>query len=409
MESPKDLKIDDNDEIHEIDQEIKDLEDEIAELKEIGGRHDEVKKKETKLRDFKEKRNKYHLTNTLNLEDLNDNRNLGESIFLSDPWPSITDYEEKFQEKQGKEIFINEDEKMQVERLKQEEQEKEKKEDLRKKIKVLESELELIPHCAEKSLLTLNLYLKKIILEGNQDFQIKEEIDKLKKCLEQEGLLSNDVNELLESAISAFVRKDWKESSTEFEKLLSYIRPISIPELRRETKNLDEAASKIKGKDIILFLGQTGTGKSTTIHFLAGSKMRKTSKNGLDHIEPYEVRNPELEKITTSPGSSSETLYITAVEVDYKGDSYFLCDSPGFGDTRGEVIDIANGLGIFKAIGHCKSVRPVIVISEKSFGERFIGLREIAHLLTKMIKNFSGEVGNFSFLFTKYKGKIEDL
>jgi ABC-type sugar transport system ATPase subunit len=30
----------------------------------------------------------------------------------------------------------------------------------------------------------------------------------------------------------------------------------------------------VKEKDIIIFLGDTGTGKSTSIHFLAGSKMR---------------------------------------------------------------------------------------------------------------------------------------
>jgi ribosome biogenesis GTPase A len=35
-----------------------------------------------------------------------------------------------------------------------------------------------------------------------------------------------------------------------------------------------------------MFLGDTKTGKSTTIHFLAGSKMRKVILNGIDHIEP---------------------------------------------------------------------------------------------------------------------------
>jgi ABC-type multidrug transport system ATPase subunit len=42
----------------------------------------------------------------------------------------------------------------------------------------------------------------------------------------------------------------------------------------------------VKNKDIIMFLGDTGAGKSTTIHFLAGSKMRKVKINGVDHIEP---------------------------------------------------------------------------------------------------------------------------
>jgi ABC-type sugar transport system ATPase subunit len=49
----------------------------------------------------------------------------------------------------------------------------------------------------------------------------------------------------------------------------------------------------VKNKDIIMFLGDTGTGKSTTLHFLAGSKMRKVTLNKIDHIEP----DPEHIKI----------------------------------------------------------------------------------------------------------------
>lgn len=33
-------------------------------------------------------------------------------------------------------------------------------------------------------------------------------------------------------------------------------------------------------------MGETGVGKSTTIHYLAGSKMEKLSVNGIDHIGP---------------------------------------------------------------------------------------------------------------------------
>jgi len=34
---------------------------------------------------------------------------------------------------------------------------------------------------------------------------------------------------------------------------------------------VDESAEKIKGKDIVLLLGSTGSGKSTTTHYLCGS------------------------------------------------------------------------------------------------------------------------------------------
>ena len=38
-------------------------------------------------------------------------------------------------------------------------------------------------------------------------------------------------------------------------------------------KKAEEAAIKIKDQEIILFLGGTGAGRSTTIYFLAGEKI----------------------------------------------------------------------------------------------------------------------------------------
>ena len=39
---------------------------------------------------------------------------------------------------------------------------------------------------------------------------------------------------------------------------------------------VEKASETIKDKEIILLLGHLGSGKSTTVHFLAGSKMEKT-------------------------------------------------------------------------------------------------------------------------------------
>jgi putative ribosome biogenesis GTPase RsgA len=54
----------------------------------------------------------------------------------------------------------------------------------------------------------------------------------------------------------------------------------------------EEAARKIYGKDICILLGVSGVGKSTTIHFLAESKMIETKVGKLSHIGPSEVHNP---------------------------------------------------------------------------------------------------------------------
>jgi hypothetical protein len=40
----------------------------------------------------------------------------------------------------------------------------------------------------------------------------------------------------------------------------------------------------------------------------------------------------------------------------------YICDSPGFGDSGGVEIDIANGIGMINALYMCQSARVVIII-----------------------------------------------
>ena len=53
------------------------------------------------------------------------------------------------------------------------------------------------------------------------------------------------------------------------------VKVIDIYFLKFLIEKVKEAAINIKNEDIILLLGTLGSGKSTTIHFLAGSKMEK--------------------------------------------------------------------------------------------------------------------------------------
>jgi hypothetical protein len=69
------------------------------------------------------------------------------------------------------------------------------------------------------------------------------------------------------------------------------------------------------------------------------------------------------------------------------GGEVTLCDSPGFGDNRGNEVDIANGIGIMKGIHGANGVRLIIVIGQKGLGERLEGLLAIVNILIGMIPN----------------------
>lgn len=69
-------------------------------------------------------------------------------------------------------------------------------------------------------------------------------------------------------------------------KVMKFIKPFSFHELFSLVKEVDKSGEIMDGKDIIMLLGTTGSGKSTTVHYLAGSKMRLVRVNGIPHYEP---------------------------------------------------------------------------------------------------------------------------
>ncbi|CAF0939888.1 unnamed protein product [Adineta steineri] len=144
------------------------------------------------------------------------------------------------------------------------------------------------------------------------------------------------------------------------------------------------------------------------------SLSEKIKVNGLNHIHPYEVKNTDLQKITTSPFARSETRYITPVRVNpgdvsgYTGDGFVLCDSPGFEDTNGAEVDIANGVGITKAIKGCKSVKLVILISAMSIGDRQGGVKNLARTLIGLIPGIKDHIRAVAYIFTKFSLEEKD-
>ena len=277
-----------------------------------------------------------------------------------------------------------------------------------------------MPPCAEK--FTINLLylvsLKSIDVEKLSDANIVkpenvetamlEQLNCLKERLTIENFQSKAFESLAETCCTSIKDKNWQTALTKLKELFQKLSPLNMHELIRLVQKIDEAAHLIQGKDIILFLGETGAGKSTAIHFFAGSTMKRVKVNGLHHITPTNVINPELKRVTTSPFARSETRYITSVEVNYRSvggstnGSIILCDTPGFGDTNGPEVDIANGIGVVRAVKECRSVKPLVLFSYKSIGDRCRGIKELAHVIVGLIPNIKEHIQAFSYIFTKF-------
>jgi len=245
--------------------------------------------------------------------------------------------------------------------------------------------------------------------ESNETIEIdlndmKQQLDHLKQRLKVEELTFISVDNLFIHLKNG----DLKTLSEELSRILKQLRPLDIHEIQRLVNEAEICAEMIKGEDVVLFLGDTGAGKSTHIHFLAGSKMVKTIVKGLNHIMPTEIKNPALKKVSSSPFAKSETRFISAVPInilDMDGDNnerLVLCDTPGFEDTNGAEVDIANGYSIVKAVKGCKSVRIVLLVSYKSMGDRLNGIRNLTHILVQMVSGLKTHMKAFSYYFSKF-------
>ncbi|CAF4497665.1 unnamed protein product, partial [Rotaria sp. Silwood2] len=194
--------------------------------------------------------------------------------------------------------------------------------------------------------------------------------------------------------------ENWQAALTTMKILFKELSSLNMQELFTLIEEADKVVYLIKDKNIILFFGITGSGKSTTIHFLAGSQMERVI-------------------VTTSPFAQSETRYITAVTVNFKDvgaftdGSIILCDNPGFGNTHRAEFDIANAIGIVRAVKGCRSVKPVVLISYGNIANRCCDVKELAHAVGEPMPRIKDHIETFFYIFTKFpddeKGKIHEL
>ena len=78
----------------------------------------------------------------------------------------------------------------------------------------------------------------------------------------------------------------------------------------------DQTPDISKGDAVIILLGKTGVGKSTTIQYLCGCNMKQFDK---EHIQAVDLgRNPYLERIVSKGGFDSVTRYCSAIFNQYR-------------------------------------------------------------------------------------------
>ncbi|UJR35219.1 hypothetical protein I4U23_027985 [Adineta vaga] len=243
-----------------------------------------------------------------------------------------------------------------------------------------------MPSCTEKTILELLIYFKERLLGYTSSAQ-------------QENLLSEKIQNIF----------------TDLKK------PLNVREVERLVLKAKETAELIRNKDVVFLIGNTGCGKSTTIQLLAGCRMIGTKVESspgmfLDHISTDgSIESRQLANVNSSPFNRPETRCIAPVTVKLKNilgkheeSVIILCDTPGFGDTAGIEVDIANSLGVIEALKQTKSVKLLVLSSYDNLGRRGAGIQALAQVLVNMFgETIEDKFSSILYAFTKFPKKTD--
>ena len=131
--------------------------------------------------------------------------------------------------------------------------------------------------------------------------------------------------------------------------------PINVDMVKQEIELHRELLHVADGKQIVAFFGQTNSGKSTLINYLAGKPL---TVNRFDDI--VLVHPEDTSAMPIGINAASQTQYPKAIRV---GDT-LLVDFPGFGDTRGLEKDLVNAAYTQHILKSAASIKIVFVCSQ---------------------------------------------
>eukprot|EP00039_Didymoeca_costata_P024825 m.11600 g.11600 ORF g.11600 m.11600 type:complete len:761 (+) comp4486_c0_seq1:106-2388(+) len=182
---------------------------------------------------------------------------------------------------------------------------------------------------------------------------------------------------------------------------LPHLTENQLQNLSELTFRSVEEVAKIKDREVILFSGPTGHGKSTAANWLYGIPMECIEENamnygfkateGCDLI--YEIGDDFIESHTAIPQCVS-------IPSD---DNIVICDCPGQQDTRGEEYRLVSDISSYLMTQSAEHVRAVVVtIDIPSFSSgRAKVLHEVALRLHKVLQLSKGVNESIHFLITK--------
>lgn len=228
---------------------------------------------------------------------------------------------------------------------------------------------------------------KNITLEA---FKEKEQVLFTKKHGENLLVYSLDKSNIVEEKISL---SDEKNDHLPFlekikETVAKEFKCKSVEDQRSQYEKIndgiEDSFSKIeqaRGQDLILVIGLTGAGKSTTVNYLLRYPMTEDDEGQLvpvdSSIKPPAKMGDSASSITTYPATYA-----------LSGEEFVYCDCPGFKDNRDRETRVCVSLNTESTVKMAKSISAAIVVIEwGTFSSRLEGFKDLALILGNLFSS----------------------
>ena len=143
----------------------------------------------------------------------------------------------------------------------------------------------------------------------------------------------------------------------------------------------EQAVSAASNKELIVFLGSTGAGKSTIINYLNGCEMEK--ENRFIKVK----KDSHIPALMTIGHSKNSETFIPEIACGAEG--LVFGDFSGFNDNRGQEISISNAIIRKRVIMEAKSVKLVFLLNFHSLmDDRGVGEKNLKEVLTSLFGNW---------------------